>query len=162
MLGFHLHAFKCSFWKKLIQKPRFYFIDTGIVRALSRTLSQPLTAGSYEFGNIFEQFILVECYKLCQYNWPDYRLSYFRTADGVEVDLVVERPGQPLLLIEIKSISDVQEKHVAPLSKIALELESVSHHGVESICLANIDRPRQLGAVRVIPWQQGIKKYFGK
>ncbi len=42
MIGFFLEPFRNSFRKRLVEKPKFYFFDTGIVRSLSRRLSVPL------------------------------------------------------------------------------------------------------------------------
>ena len=89
--------------KKLLQKPKFYFFDVGVVRALKKHLSLTVEPHSYEYGKLFEQFIIVEIYKLVQYFYPDYSLSYIRTVDSTEVDLMIERPGIPILFIEIKS-----------------------------------------------------------
>lgn len=156
LLGFHLSAFKHSFRKRLTQKPKFYFIDTGITRALSRTLALPLAESTYEYGKLFEHFIIVECYKLIHYFYPDYRLSYFRTHDGLEIDLIIERPGQPLLMIEIKSTETVRSDHVKTLQKIALEIDEP----VEAICLARVAKPLKFDNVTVYPWQEGICKYL--
>lgn len=140
----------------LTQKPKFYFIDVGIVRALSRTLSLSLSEGTYEYGKLFEQFVIVECYKLSHYFYPDYRLSYLRTYDGLEVDLVIERPGQPLLLIEVKSTEKIRADHIKSLQKIAAAFESP----VEAICLARVPQVLKLDDVTVYPWQQGIGQYL--
>ncbi|QLH41599.1 MAG: DUF4143 domain-containing protein [Coxiellaceae bacterium] len=73
------------------------------MRALTRMLSAPLRPSTSMYGEIFEHFIIIECLKLASYFHQEYRFSYLQTKDGVEIDLVVERPGLPLLFIEIKS-----------------------------------------------------------
>lgn len=42
MIGFFLEPFHNSFRKRLSSKPKFYFFDTGIVRALTRMTSVAL------------------------------------------------------------------------------------------------------------------------
>lgn len=59
--------------------------------------------GNYIFGDLFEQMIVLELIRLNDYLEKDFTFSYLRTGSGVEVDLIVERPGLPLALIEIKS-----------------------------------------------------------
>ena len=66
--------------------------------------------------------------------------------------MVIERPGLPLLLVEIKSSENVDEKHVMRLGQIAKELEA------ESILLCQENHPRVLGNTWVYPWQLGLKK----
>jgi predicted AAA+ superfamily ATPase len=95
MIGFFLEPFKNSFRKRLVEKPKFYFFDPGVVRSLCRRLSVPLTPKTSAYGNAFEHFILLEFIRLGNYFQPDYRFSFIRTTSDVEVDLVVERPGKP-------------------------------------------------------------------
>ena len=156
LLGFHLPAFQHSFRKRLSQKPKFYFIDIGITRALGRRLESTVTPHTDEYGQLFEHFIILECYKLARYFHPDYRFSYLRTHDDLEVDLVVERPGKPLLLIEIKSADIVRDDQLHTLQKMARELNDE----VETICLTQVPRRLVFDRVTVYPWQEGVKKYF--
>lgn len=157
LLGFRLPAFKHSFRKRLTQKSKFYFIDVGLTRALSRQLSLPLSPATYAYGKLFEQFIILECYKLAAYARPDDRFSHMRTHDGLEIDLVVERPGQPLLMIEIKSTDQIQPHHLKALQQVKKDLGDQ----VETICLARVPQALQYGAVKVYPWQEGVCHYFG-
>jgi predicted AAA+ superfamily ATPase len=146
-LGFYLPAFQHSFRKRLSQKPKFYFIDVGITRALARTLTSELQSQTYVYGDLFEHFIILECYKLAHYFFPDYRFSYLRTHDDLEIDLVIERPDKPLLLIEIKSANTIREDHVSVLQKLALELGG----RVETICFAQVTRALKFDRVTVYP-----------
>ena len=57
MIGFFLEPFRNSFRKRLVEKPKFYFFDPGVVRSLSRRLSVPLTAKTSAYGDAFEHFI---------------------------------------------------------------------------------------------------------
>ena len=103
MLGFHLYGYHSSIRKQLQKKPKFYFIDTGLVRALDRSLSFELQPSSYHYGQLFENFLILEIKKWIEVHRLDWTLSYLRTRDDVEIDLVVSRPRQPMILIEIKS-----------------------------------------------------------
>ncbi len=152
LLGFFLEPFHSSFRKRLAQKPKFYFIDLGIVRALTHTLSLPIKSQTSFYGDLFEQLVIIEIYKLMNYFQPEYRLSFLQTKDNLEIDLVVERPGKSLCLIEIKSASQIHEGTVTTLQKISKELHA------EAFCFSNDPRVKQFGQVRVMPWQKGIKE----
>jgi predicted AAA+ superfamily ATPase len=156
LIGFHLSAFKKSFRKRLNQKPKFYFFDTGVVRALSRTLSLSVLSGTYEYGKLFEHFIILECWKLSHYFYPDDRLSYLRTHEGLEVDLIIERLGKPLLCIEIKSSTDVRKDHLKHLINIEKEFDKKA----EYICLSQVKRAMKFGDITVYPWQEGLEKIY--
>ena len=69
----------------------------------------PLLPKTSAYGEAFEHFIILEFFRLSSYFQRDYRFSYIRTQEDVEVDLVVDRPGQTLLCIEIKSSNQIAE-----------------------------------------------------
>jgi len=94
LMGFFLEPFHSSVRKRLSLKPKFYFFDTGVCRALTRTLSVPLIKSTSYYGCVFEHFIILECVRLASYFYPEYRFSYLKTRDDVEIDLIVERPDQ--------------------------------------------------------------------
>ncbi len=108
MVGFFLPPFSQSVRKRQRGKAKFYYFDLGVQRALSGRLEIPLVAGQQDFGWAFEHFIIAEFYRLINYFKPDWKLFYLRTSDDAEIDLVIERPGQKLALIEIKSTDRVQ------------------------------------------------------
>lgn len=155
MLGFLLEGFQNSFRKRLSVKPKFYYFDTGVTRALSRRLSIPYEAGNSAYGNAFEHFIILECLKLCSYFFEEYRFSYLRTKDDVEVDLVVERPGQHLLLIEIKSTSHITKEAISSFWNLTKDFPDS-----EAVCLSNDPLEKKWGHVRAIYWLEGLKRYF--
>ena len=155
LIGFHLNAYHGSFRKRLTTKPKFYFIDPGIVRSLSRQLSLSITPGTYEYGCVFEHFIILECMRMADYQRTDYRFSYLRTHDDAEIDLVVERPGQPLLCIEIKSSKNISREDLSAFLHLTKDIPNS-----EAVCFSNEVIPKQIEHVRVIPWQLGLKQYF--
>lgn len=157
LLGFHLTAFQHSFRKKLSHKPKFYFFDVGVVRALKHTVSVPINEATYDFDITFEHFIILECMKLASYFYPDYRFSYLKTHDGLEVDLIVERPGKPLLMIEIKSSTEIHDNHCRHLFDIEKEFKEKA----EYYCFARVERALKINAVSVLPWQEGLKLFQG-
>lgn len=155
LLGFFLEPFHSSFRKRLNSKPKFYFFDVGIVRALARQLSLPVHEGTSYYGDIFESLIIIECIKLAKYFKSEYRFSYLSTKDNAEVDLVVERPGKPILFIEIKSAAEVSEHKLSRFKKIVQDFGDC-----EAVCIANTDRAAIYGNIKVLPWQEALQTYF--
>ncbi len=117
LVGFLLPAFHRPIRKQQRVNPKFYYFDPGVKRALDRTLDIPLNAGTYEYGKAFEHFIVTRIVHLSQYRYPDWRVSYLQTGAGVEIDLVIERPGLPTALVEIKSSDRVDERDVRHLAR---------------------------------------------
>lgn len=155
LVGFYLEPFHHSFRKRLAKKPKFYFFDPGVVRALALQLTLPLRCGTSAYGDAFEHLVIVECFRLKHYFKPDFKLSFLQTKNDVEIDLIIERPGQPILLIEIKSTTQVQESHLKQLQSVANDLENC-----ESICLSNDPQKRVINGITVYPWQKGLSDVF--
>ncbi len=155
LIGFVLEPFQHSFRKRLSKKPKFFFFDTGVARALSYRLTIPLQPKTRPYGDAFEHFIITQCKQLASYARKDYRFSYLRTKDDAEVDLIVERPGLPLLFIEIKSSEEVDARAIVTLRQLARD-----YGDCEAVCFCNEKHPKLIDGVFVFPWQQGMQKYF--
>lgn len=155
MLGFFLEPFHNSFRKRLSEKPKFYFFDTGVVRSLSRRLSVPLARQTSGYGEAFEHFVILEVARLVSYFHPDYRLSYLRTPSDVEIDLIVERPGLPLLCIEIKSTDAIKEADIASFKRITQELPNCEAHVLSQDRFA-----KKYDNVLCRHWQEAIAELF--
>jgi predicted AAA+ superfamily ATPase len=151
LVGFHLDAHHSSVRKQLRQSPKFYFFDVGVTRALAQMLRvMPSEQTSY-FGDLFEQCIVCELNARNQYEQLDYRLSYLQTKSGVEVDLIVERPGKPPALIEIKSTSLVTEDDVR-----SLQLFLPDFPESDFFVLSRDPKPQKFGRIRALHWRDGI------
>ena len=149
-LGFFLPPFTRSLRKQQLKSSKFYLFDIGIQRALEQMLSVPPTTGQM-IGPLFEQFIVLELHRLNDYLRKDYRFSYLATQGGLEVDLVIERPGQRTCLVEIKSSVEVREDQLRSLRDLSHEFSEF-----ELVCLCREKVARKIGNVSVLPWEQGI------
>ncbi len=157
LIGCRLPAFEKSIRKRQRKNPKFYLFDLGVSRALKGQLLLDVRPGTYEFGVLFEQLIVLEIQRLCQYFKNDFRLSYLRTKDDVEVDMIVERPGQATALIEIKSTDKVRDEDVKAVTSILKDF-----HGARGFCLSRDPREKMIGEVHCLPWDQGIREILGK
>jgi len=152
LLGFLLEPFHRSVRKRQAKAPKFFLFDPGIKRALDRTLGVELRPRTYAYGKAFEHFLVVEAMRLNVCRQKDYRFSYLRTKDGAEIDLIVERPGRPLALLEIKSSERVDERDTKPLERFLRDFPVA-----EAFCLSLDPRAKKIGAVHALPWQEGLR-----
>lgn len=89
-----LPPFEANLKKRLIRAPKLYLRDPGILHALleidsyRRLLGHPVSGASWE-GWVIEQVLA---------QLPDWHGSFYRTSDGTEIDLVLERGGRRLVL----------------------------------------------------------------
>ncbi len=155
LIGFFLEPYHNSFRKRMSEKPKFYFFDPGVVRSLARRLTFPIIPQTFGYGDAFEHFVILEFIRLAAYFQPDYRFSYIRTAGDVEVDLVIERPGMPLLCIEIKSSEIVSESDIGSFKRLTKDIPEC-----EAIVLSQDRFAKRYDHVMCYPWQDGLKMIF--
>jgi predicted AAA+ superfamily ATPase len=153
LLGFLLEPYHASVRKRQLQAPKFFFFDPGVTRALGGTLNVELVPRTYGFGRAFEHFVLLEIVRLSNYRQKDYRFSHLRTKDGAEIDLIVERPGSKLALVEVKSTDRVDERDIRNLSRFLPDFPNA-----EAFCLSRDKVRKQIGEVLAVPWQNGLEE----
>ena len=151
LLGSLLVPFNTSIRKRKFESPKFYFFDNGVRRALNKTISIDQVPHTYAYGVSFEHFIINEVIKLQQYKNLDYELSYIRTYDDVEIDLIIERPGCPKALVEIKSSDSIRDSDVRHLNFLGSNIENS-----EMFCLSRDPIPKKIGKVSCLPWNKGL------
>ena len=94
-----LPPFHANVRKRLAKSPKVYVRDSGIVHALLRlddlesVLGHPIAGASWE-GFVIETLLRAAPERT--------QASFYRTASGVEIDLVLELPGARVWAIEIK------------------------------------------------------------
>ena len=156
LLGYCLPPFHRSLRKRQRKNPKFYLFDTGVKNALQHTLPYAMEPGTYPDGVAFEHWIISEFIRMNHYRRKDWQFSYLCTKDNAEIDLVVERAREPLLLIEIKSTASLHREDLTQFIKLSRDFTAA-----ESYCLSN-DRTRQKHEhVECLPWQEGLRAFFG-
>jgi uncharacterized protein len=154
LMGFLLPSFHESLRKRQAANPKFYFFDLGLKRALERTLDLPLEPRTYGFGDAFEHFVIAELRRLADYAGKDWRYSYLRTPQGAEIDLIVDRPGEPRIFLEVKSSEHVEESDAANLNRFAAD----SKRPVTAIIASRDPVAKRLGATLCLPWQRALEE----
>lgn len=155
LLGFHLLPFHRSVRKQQVGSSKFYYFDTGMVRALKNQAHERVRPSTYEYGKLFENFIVSEIYKLNKYFERDYKLSFLKTKDGVEIDLIVEISPHKSYCIEIKS---GEVKNLRDFNSQCNLAKDVPHS--RFMVLSQNKRPMSHGKIQLFPWQEGILKIF--
>jgi predicted AAA+ superfamily ATPase len=85
--------------KRLVKTPKVYVRDSGIVHALLGLPALDALLGHPVVGASYEAFVLETLINAL----PQGRTPWFyRTADGAEIDLLIEEGGSPVMAIEVK------------------------------------------------------------
>lgn len=116
LVGYRIPAYTKVMKRRLVQAPRFYYFDIGIVNHLLHR--KDLVRGSVDYGHAFEHLVIQELYAYLKYTNSDEQLSYWRTYTGIEVDAVI---GDARIAIEIKSTEDVLPRHLKGLKAFGEE-----------------------------------------
>lgn len=152
LLGFKLPPYHSSIRKRHRHAPKFYWFDTGVRRALSGTVDDPARPQSFEYGSLFESFVVNEIFRGLTYAERSFQLSHLRVDDNQEIDLVIERVGMPIDLVEIKSADRVHEAHLRSLTKLAPSIPN-------SRCWLVSRDPirREIEGVHCLPWHEALR-----
>ncbi len=149
LIGFFLMPFSFSERKRHKLSPKFYFFDTGVLRGLQKRLKTPLQVKTFEYGNYFETFIINELMKISSYHDLDLSFSFLRTANDVEVDLVIEKPNGEIFGIEIKSKETPQEQDFSSGFKAFKKLVPKA----KCFCVCTAKRSRKIGEYDILPYR---------
>lgn len=141
LIGYMIPAFTSSKKRRAITTKKFYYFDVGVVNyLLNRSNLQP---GSIDFGHAFEHFMIQEIVAYLSYYEKREKLSYWRTANGYEVDAII---GDARVAIEFKSSEEVQSKHTKGLKAFEEDFPDARKIIVSLDC-----NKRILNGIEVIP-----------
>ncbi len=102
--------------------PKLHVVDSGLAARLLRLTEAKLdrlnATALQQFGHLLETFVVGELRK--QISWMDgvSAVGHWRTHDGAEVDLVVERHDGSVIAFEVKAASRVAGRDLAGLRVI--------------------------------------------
>jgi predicted AAA+ superfamily ATPase len=149
LLGDFLWPWNRSERKKA--RPKFYFFDCGVVRAIQNRLNDPPTPD--EMGFLFETWFVREIRRLRDYGDKPHEFSFWREG-AHEIDLLITGGHGPLLAVECKTGHDLisaQTLHAfrARFPKVPLVVASL-HDQV----------PRRLETgIELLPWAKVLERY---
>lgn len=139
--------------RRVIQAPRFWFFDIGIVNELARRGT--LLPGSAEYGGAFEHFIFMElrAHALYAGRGAGLPVSYWRTAAGFEVDFIL---GDAEVAVEVKSTDRPTTDHLKGLRAWREE-----HPKSRCILVCRAPRARRAEqGIEILPWQEFLGRLW--
>ncbi len=107
LVGNYLPAFRKRAKRRLVESPKFYFFDVGVVAELTRR--KQVESGTELFGRAFEHFLWMELRAHAEYSEQFFPITYWRTSSQFEVDFIL---GDNEVAIEAKASALVHEGHL--------------------------------------------------
>lgn len=149
LLGQFLPAWTRRPKRRVIQAPKFYFSDVGVVNHLARRGS--LQPGGELFGKALENLLHHELCAWREYREKDLELSFWRLASGIEVDFLL---GEADIGIEVKSTRRASDADLAGLKALREDQPQVSR-----LILACLEpKPRQTrDGIDILPVRQFLE-----
>ncbi len=132
-------------------RPKFYFFDCGVVRAIQNRLNDPPTA--QEAGVLFENWMINELVAHGDYLNKGHEYAFWREGSH-EIDLLIMNGQKPVLAIECKTSQQLPstaciEAFRKRFPKVPLIVASL-----------NDKNKRKLGsAIEIFPWSDVVRLY---
>ena len=102
MLVRRLQPYSNNTGKRLVRSPKVYVRDSGLLHALLELQTSNDIAGHQIAGPSYEGFVIENLITAAN---DRYVPTFYRTEDGAEIDLILERGGKPIMAVEVKRAS---------------------------------------------------------
>jgi predicted AAA+ superfamily ATPase len=107
-----------NFNKRLVKSPKLYFYDTGLLCFLLGIKSKEQLALVEQKGAIFENFIINEFVRQNFHQNLHREFYFWRSSNGLEVDLLIGGDSPTFDLIEIKATKTIVQKMFSNLDEV--------------------------------------------
>lgn len=120
LIGCYVEAYTGKTKRRIVQTPKFYFHDVGIVNLLAKRGF--IEQGSYNFGKAFENWVFHELNSYRAYSRKYFDISYWQLSKVTEVDFIL---GSMNVGIEAKGSSNITSDHLAGIRSLASEFKNL-------------------------------------
>ncbi len=141
-----------NYGKRVVKASKFYFLDAALVSLLTRQPDASAALAGPMAGALFEGWVVTEVVKAFMAAGRKPELYFWRSHDGLEVDLLIAIGGK-LQAVEIKLTASPNAGHLAPLTRLLGTLGSEAWE--QGLIVCRSDAPRALpGGHQALPWHQ--------
>ena len=116
-----LQAYARNYSKRVTRTPKIFLNDSGLMTALLNFDAQSISRMEHVFGQVLETFVGMELLKQMGWSNTHYRLYYYRTHAGAEVDFVAET-SRGIVGIEVKATTNIGRNDFRGLDSLAEEV----------------------------------------
>lgn len=152
LLGRFLPSFTRREKRRVIQAPKFYWADVGVVNHLARR--GRLEPGGELYGKALENLVFHELTAYLEYRERFVDLAYWRLASGVEVDFIV---GDMDAAIEVKATTHAAGRQLSGLRSIVED-----HRSLERRILVCREPKRRITAdgIEILPVESFLERLW--
>lgn len=163
LVGYLIYPYNKKINREIISSvPKFYFFDVGVANNITQrqfTQGQASNIKGPEAGKALEHYVFTELKAYIGLNDLDYRINYWRTKTGLEVDFIVSTIHGKVIPIEIKISSNVHNSELRGIKSFMKEHQINKGYVV---CLEERLRKiiGEMQEIAVIPLQQFLEKLW--
>lgn len=154
MIVYRSDAFARSEKRRLVQHPRFFFFDNGV---LNGTLGN-FTVSEDRKGNLFEHFVWTQLFHAARAYDKQVRISNYRTEHQAEVDIILEFSNGPVWAIECKSGKTIGKEDLGGFRSF----EAYYKKPHRKMVIYAGSTPREIRGVQICPLEQSLGVLFGE
>lgn len=134
--------------KRILSSSRYYFFDLGVRNILARLPITPDLVNTQK-GVLFEHAVMLEIIRRVKALNKNYKVCYWRTSAGAEVDCVIDM-GNHVIPIEIKSSSYIAKSEIGGLRNFLSDYGKLAKHGY--VITMGGKKEAIADNITVIPW----------
>ncbi len=134
--------------KRILSSARYYFFDLGVRNALARLPLMPDLIQAQK-GVLFEHAVILELQRRIRMLNKPYKLYFWRTAAGAEVDCVIDT-GTELIPIEIKSSTTVTLSEIRGLKQFLIDYQPKAKRGF--VITMGTAKEKLTANIMALPW----------
>ncbi len=136
--------------KRLLQHPKFYLFDLGVLNGLLGNFK----ASEDRKGALFEHLVFNQLLQTSATLDAELRISTYRTEHGAEVDFIVEKDDE-IWAIEVKASSNVGLSDLRGLKSFQ---EFVGRKRIHARVATSGTVRREIQGVQILPWQELLQQ----
>ncbi len=149
-LGLELKPFFTNYGKRLVKAPKYFLTDSALVTHLVRLPTPESSLHSSSGGAIFEGLMITEAWKAFLAKGKLPALYYWRSNDGLEIDLIIE--ARQLHLVEIKLSATPSTHHAQPIMRMQ-KLAGKNKFGQCLLVCRCTEKRKMPGGILALPWR---------
>lgn len=151
LIALRVEPFKKKQARQVIsQTPKYYLCDVGVAGFLTKRYLEE--EKGEEFGKAFEHFMLMEINAYRSYSSKNFKLNFWRTKSGLEVDFIL---GDGEAAIEVKGSRRVDKNHLKGLFAFRQE-----HSPKKAIVVCNEKEKRIHQGIEILPWRDFLRQLW--
>lgn len=143
-----LQPYHANVTKRLVKRPKLYFLDTGLCAYLTEWSSpETLEAGALS-GALFETYVVSEILKSWWHKGRRPQIFYYRDKDGKEIDLLF-LSDQTVYPVQIKKSASPRKAWLQSFASLERLDRPVGEGAVVCLCDQLVPMDRRVSAVPV-------------